>query len=99
MNNNSDPEYERYADLDFSAAKPVTQVPPLAKFQAQAGRKSRITLRVDNTTLAVFKARAEMSGGNYQTLINDALRQFAQGQTLADVVRETIRQEMRATQP
>jgi cobalamin-dependent methionine synthase I len=51
---------------------------------------------VDNATLAVFKARAEMLGGNYQTLINDALRQVAQGQTLADVVRETIRQELGA---
>ena len=96
MNNNSDPEFERYADLDFSAAKPVSQIPPLAKLQAEAGRKSRITIRVDNATLAVFKARAEMLGGNYQTLINDALRQVAQGQTLADVVRETIKQELGA---
>ena len=38
--------------------------------------------------------RAEMSGGNYQTLMNEALRQFAQGITLADVVRETIRKEL-----
>jgi uncharacterized protein (DUF4415 family) len=96
MNSNFDPEYERYADMDFSDAKPVSKVPPLAKLQAASGRKSRITIRVDNATLAVFKARAEMSGGNYQTLINDALRQFAQGQTLADVVRDTIRQELGA---
>jgi uncharacterized protein (DUF4415 family) len=58
------------------------------------GGKSRITMRVDNTTLAVFKARAEMTDGNYQTMMNDALRQFAEGLTLADVVRETIRQEL-----
>lgn len=45
-------------------------------------------------TLAVFKARAEMTGGNYQTLMNEALGQFAQGLTLSDVVRETIRQEL-----
>jgi predicted DNA binding CopG/RHH family protein len=32
----------------------------------ERGGKSRITIRVDNATLAVFKARAEMSGGNYQ---------------------------------
>jgi uncharacterized protein (DUF4415 family) len=51
-------------------------------------------MRVDTATLAIFKARAEMTGGNYQTLINEALRQFAQGQTLAEVVRETIRQEL-----
>lgn len=95
MSSNSDPLFDRYADLDFSGAKPVSAVPALAKLQAEHGGKSRITMRVDNDTLAVFKARAEMSGGNYQTLMNEALRQFAQGQTLADMVRETIRQEMR----
>ncbi|MDP2431252.1 MAG: BrnA antitoxin family protein [Pseudomonadota bacterium] len=94
MSNNSDPMFDRYADMDFTDAKPVTQVPVLAKLQAEHGGKSRITMRVDNATLAVFKARAEMTGGNYQTLMNEALSQFIQGQTLADVVRETIRQEL-----
>ncbi len=36
-----------------------------------------------------------MASGSYQTLMNDALRQFAHGLTLADVVRETIRKELR----
>ena len=94
MSNNSDPMFDRYADMDFTDAKPVTQVPVLANMQAKNGGKSRITMRIDNATLAVFKARAEMTGGNYQTLMNEALSQFAQGQTLADVVRETIRQEL-----
>jgi uncharacterized protein (DUF4415 family) len=66
----------------------------LAQLQAEHGGKSRITMRVDNDTLAIFKARAEMSGGNYQALMDEALRQFAQGLTLADVVRETIRKEL-----
>jgi hypothetical protein len=35
-----------------------------------------------------------MSGGNYQALMNEALRQFVQGITLVDVVRETIRKEL-----
>lgn len=96
MNANSDPEYDRYADLDFADAKPVAEIPTLAKLQAERGGKSRITIRVDNATLAAFKARAEMTGGNYQTLINEALRQVAQGQTLADVVRQAIREELRA---
>jgi predicted DNA binding CopG/RHH family protein len=96
MNNSSDPEYEAYAELDFADAKPVAQTPVLARLQAAHGGKSRITIRVDNATLAVFKARAAMSGGNYQTLINEALAQVAKGQTLADVVRETIRQELGA---
>ena len=46
--------------------------------------------------LAVFKARAEMTGGNYQTLINQALRDAAHGMTLVEVVRQTIRQELHA---
>ena len=94
MNNSSDPMFERYAGMDFTDAKPVAEVPALAKLQAEHGGKSRITMRVDNATLAVFKARAEMTGGNYQTMMNEALRQYAEGLTLADVVRETIRQEL-----
>lgn len=94
MNNNSDPMFERYADMDFADAKPVSEVPALARLQAACGGKSRITIRVDNATLAVFKARAEMIGGNYQTLMNEALADAAQGVTLADVVRDTIRQEL-----
>ncbi|MBL8445656.1 MAG: BrnA antitoxin family protein [Zoogloeaceae bacterium] len=95
MSNNSDPIFEQYADMDFTEAKPVAEVPALARLQAERGGKSRITIRVDNATLAVFKARAEMTGGNYQTLMNEALAQAAQGVTLADVVRETIREALR----
>lgn len=94
MNNNSDHLFEQYAEMDFANAKPLADVPALAKLQADHGGKSRITMRVDNATLAVFKTRAEITGGNYQTLMNEALRQFAQGQTLADVVREAIREEL-----
>jgi uncharacterized protein (DUF4415 family) len=95
MNANSDPEYARYADLDFDDAKPVSEIPALARLQAEQGGKSRITIRVDNATLSVFKAHADMTGGNYQTLMNEALRQLALGYTLAEVVRETIRAELR----
>jgi uncharacterized protein (DUF4415 family) len=95
MSNNSDPMFERYADMDFTGTKPVAEVPALARLQAEHGGKSRITIRIDNATLAVFKARAEMTGGNYQTLINEALIQAAQGVTLVAVIRNTIRQELR----
>ncbi|HLF98189.1 MAG TPA: BrnA antitoxin family protein [Methylococcaceae bacterium] len=81
-------------EYDFSNAKRAREVPHLAKLQAEHGGKTRITMRVDNDTLAIFKARAEQTGGNYQTLMNEALRQYAQGLTLVDVVRETIRQEL-----
>jgi len=93
MSNNSDPLFDRYANMDFSDAKPVREIPALARLQAEQGGKSRITMRVDNDTLAIFKARAEINGGSYQTLMNDALRQFAHGLTLADIVRESIGEE------
>ncbi|MBK1702895.1 BrnA antitoxin family protein [Thiococcus pfennigii] len=94
MNNSSDRLFDELADLDFTEAKPVAEVPALARLQAERGNQSRVTMRVKNGVLAAFKARAEMVGSNYQTLMNDALRQFIEGQTLADVVRETIRREL-----
>ena len=94
MNNSSDPLFDRYNAIDFSDAKPVSAIPALARLQTERGGKSRVTMRLDNDVLAVFKARAEMTGGNYQTLINQALRDAAQGVTLAEVVRQTIRQEL-----
>ncbi len=92
MNSNSDPLFNQYADMDFTDAKRPSEIPALAQLQAEHGGKSRITMRVD--TLAFFKARAEMTGSSYQTMMNEALKQFAQGITLADVVRETIRKEL-----
>ena len=95
MNNNFDDSlFEHYKDLSFEDAKPVAQIPALAKLQTQHIGKSQITLQVDNEILAIFKARAESIGSNYQTLINEALRQFSQGLTLSDMIRETIRQEL-----
>lgn len=94
MNNNFDPDYARYANYDFGDAKPVSQIPALAQLQAEHHHKSRITIRIDSETLAIFKARAEMGGGSYQTLMNEALKQFAHGLTLSDMVRETIKQEL-----
>lgn len=96
MKNSSDALYAKHKETDFADAKPVSAVPALARLQAESGRKTRITMRVDNDVLAVFKARAKMTGGNYQTLINEALKQVATGQTLAEVVRQTIRQELHA---
>ena len=96
MKNNIDPMFSKYSNTDFADAKPISAIPALAKLQAATGGKTRITMRVDNEVLAVFKARAEMGGGNYQTLINEALKQVATGQTLAEVVRKTIREELHA---
>ncbi|CAA6819946.1 MAG: Unknown protein [uncultured Thiotrichaceae bacterium] len=94
MNNNTDKIYNKYKDLDFEDAKSVDKIPALAKLQAETNGKTRITIRIDNEVLSSFKAKAEERNGNYQTLINDALKQFLQGETLAEVVKKTIKQEL-----
>lgn len=94
MKHSSDKMYEKFKDYDFADAKQVAHTAHLAKLQAQAGGKSRITMRVDSDILAIFKARAEIVGGNYQTMMNDALKQFAQGLTLSEIVREAIHETL-----
>jgi uncharacterized protein (DUF4415 family) len=94
MKSSSDRVYTKFKDYDFLDAKPVAKTPHLAKLQAMAGKKARITMRVDNNVLAIFKARAEQSGGSYQTLMNEALKQYAHGLTLSDVVRDAVRETL-----
>jgi hypothetical protein len=38
--------------------------------------KSRITIYIDNAILEEFRSRAEKAGTGYQTMINDALREY-----------------------
>jgi uncharacterized protein (DUF4415 family) len=90
MKSSSDNFHKKFKDYDFADAKPVNETPHLAKLQAQSGNKARITMRVDSDVLAIFKARAEKVGGNYQTLMNEALKQFAQGLTLSDMLRGAV---------
>lgn len=98
MSNNSeptaDPVWDRYQDTDFADAKPVDQVPALARLQAEQGKTADVTMPVDRKVLATFKAQAEITGTSCEDLMGEALRQFAEGQTLADVVRATIREEL-----
>jgi len=56
-------------EYDFSKAKLV--VPPIDR------RKTRITIRIDTKILNWFRQRVhEAGGGNYQTMINDALKTY-----------------------
>ena len=76
---------------DFSKGKrgPVLPVPP---------RKERITIRLDTDILDYFRDLVERaSGGNYQTLINNALRAYVEGAqkpTLEETLRRVIREEL-----
>lgn len=76
---------------DFSKGKrgPILKADP---------NKKRITIRLDRDIIDYFKQQVlDAGGGNYQTLINDALREHMQTQSkpLEDTLRKVIREELR----
>jgi uncharacterized protein (DUF4415 family) len=61
--------------------------------------KTRITIRIDTDVLDWFRQQVhDAGGGNYQTLINEALREHVQcrDETLEQVLRKVIREELQA---
>jgi len=78
-------------EYDFSKGKrgPVLRVPP---------GKTRVTVRLDNDILDWFRQQVDdAGGGNYQTLINEALRSFMsqRQESLETTLRRVIRDELR----
>jgi uncharacterized protein (DUF4415 family) len=78
-------------EYDFRKAKrgAVVSVPK---------RKTRITIRLDDEILAWFREQVERAGGgNYQTVINEVLRQHIQRgrEPLVKTLRRVIREEIR----
>ena len=60
--------------------------------------KTRITIRLDNDIVDWFRSQVEAAGGgNYQTLINQALRDFIldHDEPLEASLRRVIREELR----
>jgi len=55
--------------------------------------KQRVNIFLDGAVIEHFKAKAGERG--YQTLINEALKQAMQAETIERVVRKTIREELR----
>lgn len=75
---------------DFSKGRrgPVLPIPP---------GKTRITIRLDDDVLNWFRARVnEAGGGNYQTLINQALRKVVESpdESVESVARRVVREEL-----
>jgi uncharacterized protein (DUF4415 family) len=61
--------------------------------------KVRITIRIDADILNWFREKVNQGGGgNYQTMMNEALRAYIQSEdkTLEDTLRKVIREELRA---
>ena len=77
-------------EYDFSRGKrgAVLPVPP---------GKTRITIRIDDDLLDWFHRRVdEAGGGNYQTLMNQALREYVSrdSEHLESTVRRVVREEL-----
>lgn len=59
--------------------------------------KTRITIRIDDDILTWFRTQVHKAGGgSYQTLINDALRSFAESAegNFEDTLRRVLREEL-----
>ena len=79
---------EKYRDIDFSRAKrgPVVRSEP---------GKTKISIRLDNAVLDHFKSMVDKAGGgNYQTLINDALLAHVHRRSTLEAVRQVLREEL-----
>jgi uncharacterized protein (DUF4415 family) len=79
-------------EYDFSKGKrgPVIRQPG----------KTRITIYLDNQVLEAFRERADEAGRGYQTMINDALREYlgrSSERVDADTIRRIVREELRKT--
>lgn len=77
---------------DFSKGKRGSVVP-------QPG-KTRITLWIDNDIIAEFRQRAEEVGKGYQTMMNEALREYLgkAGHPLdEESLRRVLREELQRT--
>jgi len=77
-------------EYDFKGGKrgPVLRTPP---------GKTKITIRIDDDILQWFRDQVHKAGGgNYQTLMNDALQQFvrARKEPLEDTLRRVLREEL-----
>jgi uncharacterized protein (DUF4415 family) len=59
--------------------------------------KTRITIRLDDDILQWFRTQVHTAGGgNYQSLINSALREYVQSSSnsLGDTLRIVVREEL-----
>ena len=76
-------------EYDFSKGRRGAVVPP------EPG-KTRITIPLDNKVLDHFRKQVhEMGGGNYQTLINDALLEHIRRGGIEAAVRRAVREELK----
>ena len=85
-------------EFDFSKAKRSCDIPALARIMKENEGKERVTIRLDSNILAWFREQVR-GGGNYQTLINEALREHisSREEVLERMLRRVIREELHIT--
>ena len=84
-------------EYDFSKARRAKDVQHLARLQAEAKGKTRITIMLDNFVIETFRELAESEGIGYQTLINRTLRESLQHEPInEDMLRRVVREELGA---
>ena len=78
-------------DYDFSRAKRGAVIP-------QRG-KTRITIYLDDEVIDEFRERADEAGSGYQTMINEALREYLSKSTRPideKSLRKILREELKS---
>ena len=87
-------------EYDFSKAKRAKDIPHLARLQAEARGKRRITIMLDNFVIEAFRQLADSEGIGYQTLINRTLREsLVDGPVSEETLRRVIREELGGWRP
>jgi hypothetical protein len=72
---------------------------PLAPHPTSQQNEVCMTVWLDHETLEFFNTRAQLSGSDPQVLMSLALRQYVQGQNLAEIVKEALRDEFAKREP
>ena len=77
-------------EYDFEKAEQGAVVKPMPG-------KTRVTIRIDTDVLSWFRNQVhEAGGGNYQTLMNEALREYIRyrDDMFENILRKVIREEL-----
>ena len=82
-------------EIDFSGARRGSVVP-------MDSGKTKLSIRLDTKVIDYFREAADRAGGgNYQTMINQALREFisVEMKPLEDLLRRVVREELSQYKP
>ncbi len=78
-------------EYDFSKGKRGSIIP--------AKGKTKITIYIDDSTLDAFRSRAEKAGTGYQTMMNDALKDYLNRNSEQAVTESVLRRILKEEFP